>query len=90
MVRDRLGSFMSRAGCENWLNSWLANYVSPKDDLSITHKAKYPLREARVDVAEVPGKPGVYRAVVFLRPQFQLEELSVSLRVIVELPALAH
>lgn len=90
MVRDRLGTFTSRADCQNWLNAWLTNYVSPKDDLSITEKAKYPLRDGRVEVTEAPGKPGVYVAAVYLRPQFQLEELSVSLRVIVELPAVAH
>src|SRR5262249_16514835 len=66
MVRDRLGSFMSRAECENWLNAWLANYVTHEDGLSIAVKARYPLREGRVDVTEVPGKPGVYRAVAFL------------------------
>ena len=90
MVRDRLGSFMSRADCENWLNAWLANYVTREDGLSIADKARYPLREGRVDVTEVPGKPGVYRAVAFLRPHFQLDELSVSMRVVVELPAVEH
>ena len=50
-------------------------------------KARCPLREARVDVSEVPGKPGVYRAVAFLRPHFQLDELTVSLRLVAELPA---
>jgi type VI secretion system protein ImpC len=50
-------------------------------------KARCPLREARVDVSEIPGKPGCYRAVVFLRPHFQLEELTVSLRLVADLPA---
>jgi type VI secretion system protein ImpC len=45
------------------------------------------LREARIDVSEVPGKPGVYKAVAFLRPHFQLDELTVSLRLVAELPA---
>jgi len=47
------------------------------------------LREARVDVEEVKGKPGVYRAVAYLRPHFQLDELNVSLRLVAELPASA-
>ena len=51
-----------------------------------TLKAKYPLREARVDVTDVPGKPGAYNAVVFLRPHFQLEELTASIRLVAELP----
>ena len=51
--------------------------------------AWFVLRSARIDVTEVPGKPGVYRAVAFLRPHFQLDELTVSLRLVAELPAAA-
>jgi type VI secretion system protein ImpC len=50
-------------------------------------KAKFPLREARIEVSEIPGKPGAYNAVAFLRPHFQLEELAVSLRLVAKLPA---
>jgi len=50
-------------------------------------KARFPLREARVDVTDVPGKPGSYRAIVFLKPHFQLEELTASIRLVAELPA---
>jgi len=49
-------------------------------------KARRPLSEARVDVREVPGKTGVYRAVAFLKPHYQLDELTVSLRLVAELP----
>jgi type VI secretion system protein ImpC len=89
MMRDKIGSFMSRKECEIFLNRWITNYVLENDVAPQEQKAKYPLREARVDVAEVPGKPGVYRAVAFLRPHFQLDELSVSLRLVAELPAAA-
>ncbi len=77
---------MSRQEAEIFLNRWIKNYVLANDVAPAEQKAKYPLREARVDVAEVPGKPGVYRAVAFLRPHFQLDELSVSLRLVAELP----
>ena len=86
MVRDKIGSFMSRADAEYFLNKWISNYVTPDDTASPETKAKYPLRDARVDVAEVPGKPGCYRAVAFLRPHFQLDELTVSLRLVADLP----
>lgn len=86
MMRDKVGSFMSRSDCETWLNQWIINYVSPDDNASPATKASKPLREARIDVVEVPGKPGVYRAVAFLRPHFQLDELSVSLRLVADLP----
>ena len=87
MMRDKLGSFMSRVECERFLNQWIQNYVTPDDTASPTVKAQHPLREARIDVAEVPGKPGVYRATAFLRPHFQLDELSVGLRLVADLPA---
>lgn len=89
MVRDKIGSFMSRKDAEMFLNQWIMNYVTEDDTASAQVKAQYPLREARVDVAEIPGKPGCYRAVAFLRPHFQLDELSVSLRLVADLPAQA-
>ncbi len=86
MMRDKVGSFMSQEDCKRFLNRWISKYVLNSDDAPASQKAKYPLREARIDVAEVPGKPGVYKAVSFLRPHFQLDELSVSLRLVAELP----
>ncbi len=86
MMRDKIGSFMSHTDCELFLNRWISNYVTTDATAGQSIKAKYPLREARVDVAEIPGKPGCYRAVAFLRPHFQLDELSVSLRLVADLP----
>ena len=90
MMRDKIGSFMSRTDCERWLNQWIQQYVTPDDTASPAVKASHPLREARIEVFEVAGKPGVYRAVAFLRPHFQLDELSVSLRLVTELPKSAR
>jgi len=87
MMRDKIGSFMSREEAEVFLNRWITQYVTPDDSASPATKAQRPLREARIDVAEIPGKPGCYRAVAFLRPHFQLDELTVSLRLVAELPA---
>lgn len=86
MMRDKIGSFMSRSECELFLNRWIANYVTMDDNAPQSVKASKPLREARIDVMEIPGKPGAYRAVSFLRPHFQLDELSVSLRLVADLP----
>jgi len=90
MMRDKIGSFMSRTDTERFLNQWISNYVTPDDTASAATKAQFPLREARIDVSEVAGKPGVYRAAAFLRPHFQLDELSVSLRLVAELPKQAR
>jgi type VI secretion system protein ImpC len=87
IMRDKIGSFMTRQNCEDYLNRWITNYVLLDDNAGQAAKAQYPLRQARVDVSEVRGKPGVYRAVAFLRPHFQLDELTVSLRLVAELPA---
>lgn len=86
IMRDKIGSFASRQNVQDFLNTWLAQYVLLDDSASQEAKAKYPLREAHVDVVEVPGKPGVYRAAAFLRPHFQLDELTISLRLVAELP----
>lgn len=90
MMRDKIGSFMSRSECESFLNRWIMNYVVANDNAGPEMKAQRPLREARVEVAEVSGKPGVYQAIAFLRPHFQLDELTVSLRLVAELPASAR
>jgi type VI secretion system protein ImpC len=86
MMRDKIGSFTSRSQCERFLNDWINTYTVGVDDVSPAIKAKNPLREARVEVVDIPGKPGAYRAIAFLRPHFQLDELSVSLRLVADLP----
>jgi type VI secretion system protein ImpC len=87
IMRDKIGSFASRQGVQDYLNNWLAQYVLLDDSASQEAKSKFPLREAHVEVAEIPGKPGCYRAAAFLRPHFQLDELTVSLRLVADLPA---
>src|SRR5439155_18050309 len=79
MMRDKIGSFMSRKDCQDFLNQWINQYVAV-GQVGATIKAQKPLSEAKIEVSEVPGKPGVYRAVCFFKPHFQLDELSVSLR----------
>lgn len=86
MMRDKIGSFQTKDQISTFLNRWISQYVTADDAAQQAVKAKYPLREARVDVSEVPGKPGAYRATVFLRPHFQLEELTASIRLVAELP----
>ncbi|HMD86981.1 MAG TPA: type VI secretion system contractile sheath large subunit [Terriglobia bacterium] len=86
MMRDKVGSFMSRDDCWRFLNRWISQYVTQDDNADQATKAKFPLREARVDVEEIKGKPGCYRAISYLRPHFQLDEISVSLRLVATLP----
>ena len=86
MMRDKIGSFMSREQCQKFLNEWIKNYVLLDDFASQDIKAKFPLRDAQIEVSEDPAKPGVYTAVAFLRPHFQLDELTVSLRLVARLP----
>lgn len=86
MMRDKVGSFMTKENVSDYLNKWIADYVLLDDRASQSAKASYPLREARIDVEDVVGKPGVYKAVVYLRPHFQLDELTASIRLVAELP----
>jgi type VI secretion system protein ImpC len=90
MMRDKIGSFKSRQDIETYLNKWIMQYVIAKDEAGHELKARFPLREARIDVVETPGKPGCYKAVVFLKPHFQLEELATSIRLVTDLPARAN
>jgi type VI secretion system protein ImpC len=87
IMRDKIGSFMTRDNVSGFLNAWIADYVLLNDEAPQSVKAQFPLREARVDVTEVPGRPGAYKAVVYLKPHFQLDELTVSLRLVANLPA---
>ena len=86
MARDKIGSFMEATDCEVWLNRWIRNYVNANESAGQEMKARYPLREAKVEVKEVPGKPGVYNAVAYLRPWLQMEELSTSMRMVARIP----
>jgi type VI secretion system protein ImpC len=87
MARDRIGSFTSRDECQRWLNEWINTYVHPSPETAgQASLAAKPLSEARIDVREVKGRPGHYEAVAYLKPHYQLEALSVSMRLVADLP----
>lgn len=86
LARDKIGSFMEPEDCEAWLNRWILNYVNADEAAGQESRAKYPLAEAKVEVEEVPGSPGVYHAKAWLKPWLQLEELSTSLRLVAKIP----
>lgn len=86
MGRDKVGAFMEASDCEAWLNRWIINYVNGNPDAGQDMKAKYPLAEAKVEVREIPGRPGSYNAVAWLRPWLQMEELTTSLRMVARIP----
>ncbi|WP_432729346.1 type VI secretion system contractile sheath large subunit [Variovorax sp. W6] len=88
IVRDKIGSFKEREDMQRWLNKWIMNYVDgdPANSSEIT-KAQKPLAAAEVIVEEVEGNPGYYTSKFFLRPHYQLEGLTVSLRLVSKLPS---
>jgi type VI secretion system protein ImpC len=88
MVRDKIGSFKERDDMEAWLNSWIQQYVDgdPANSSEDT-KSRKPLAAAEVVVEEVEGNPGYYTSRFFLRPHYQLEGLTVSLRLVSKLPS---
>jgi type VI secretion system protein ImpC len=88
IVRDKVGSFKERADMEKYLNNWIMNYVDGDPaNSSETTKSQKPLAAAEVTVEEVPGNPGYYTSKFFLRPHYQLEGLTVSLRLVSKLPS---
>jgi type VI secretion system protein ImpC len=86
MARDKIGSFMEVDDCGRWLNRWINNYVNVAEGSGQEIRAKYPLREAKVEVTQIPGSPGSYNAVAYLRPWLQMEELTASLRLVARIP----
>mgnify|MGYP000616250614 CR=1 FL=1 len=87
MVRDKIGSFKERADMQRFLNDWIVQYVEPDPNATEDAKARRPLAAAEVAVEEVEGNPGYYRSKFFLRPHYQLEGLTVSLRLVSKLPS---
>ncbi len=86
MARDKIGSFMEASDCEEWLNRWIQNYVNADSGAGQEMKARYPLAEAKVTVKEIPGAPGSYNAVAWMRPWLQMEELTTSMRMVARIP----
>jgi len=86
MARDKIGSTMERGDCQEWLNDWISNYVCDPATAGDETKAERPLSEARVEVAEIAGRPGWYEAIAYLRPHFQMETLGASMRLVAEVP----
>ena len=84
--RDKIGSFMEASECEAWLNRWIQNYANSNQNPGQAMKLQYPLLEAKVTVREIPGRPGSYNAVAWLRPWLQLEELTTSMRLVARIP----
>ena len=85
IARAKVGSFAEAVDVELQLQRWILNYVNANAAGGQALKARYPLQDARVEVTEVPGRPGSYNAVFWLRPWLQLEELTVSLRMVARL-----
>jgi type VI secretion system protein ImpC len=87
IVRDKVGSFQERNDVETWLNNWITKYVTTDSTASEEVKSRYPLSAAEVVVEDIEGNPGYYSAKFFLRPHYQLEGLTVSLRLVSKLPS---
>jgi type VI secretion system ImpC/EvpB family protein len=83
--RDKLGSFTGPADCEEYLRCWLLNYTTSNDNAGQELKARYPLREAKVQVRERADKPGSYVCVVHLRPHYQLDQMTAAVRLATDL-----
>lgn len=86
LARDKIGSFLEVSDAEKWLNKWINQYVNANPDSGPDMKAKYPLADALVKVTVIPGQPGAYNAVAWMRPWLQLEELTTSMRLVARIP----
>ena len=85
MIRDKIGSFLTANDCEDYLRDWLFKYTTGRDDLEWEEQARYPLKEAAVQVKEHPAKPGSYLCVIHLKPHYQLDQMVSELELVTEL-----
>jgi type VI secretion system protein ImpC len=90
ITRDSLGSFKSREECEHSLNAWISQYASDTETLSQAAAAARPLSAASVQVVDDETLPGAFKAIIYLRPRFQIGELDVSFKLVVDLPEAVH
>ena len=86
MARDGIGSFKEPGDVEDSLNRWINNYVNANPSAGQENRAKYPLREAKVTVQVVPGQPGSFQVIAWMRPWLQFEELTASMRIVASIP----
>jgi type VI secretion system ImpC/EvpB family protein len=89
ITRDKVGSFATAIDVEEYLRKWLMRYTTASDTSGPEIKARFPLREARVQITERPDKPGTYRSVIHLRPHYQLDQMVSSVRLVAELAGAA-
>ena len=87
MGRDRVGSYATAEDCEAAMQKWISGYVNANTRAGPEMMARYPLADARVSVSELPGKPGHYGCTIHLQPQFQLDDVSATFRLVTEVPA---
>lgn len=85
IIRDKVGSFITAEDCEDYLREWLFKYTTGREDLEWEEQAKYPLREAAVEVKNHPEKPGSYLCIIHLRPHYQLDHMVSELELVTEL-----
>ena len=85
MIRDKVGSFLTADECERYLQNWLHRYTTGREDLEWDEQARYPLREARVNVREKPSAPGQYICIIYLKPHYQLDNMVSELELVTEL-----
>jgi type VI secretion system protein ImpD len=88
--RSYVGTMLTAEECQRAMQKWLMKYCDADDSASREAKARHPLREASVEVREIPGKSGSYACTLFLRPHFQLDDIATGFRLTTQLaPAAA-
>ena len=86
MMRDYIGSYKTKKELSDMLNNWIAGYVLKTENAPETAKAKKPLSDAKITIEENPRRPGVYQAVAYLKPHFQLDAVDFSMRLVADVP----
>jgi type VI secretion system protein ImpD len=84
-IRDKVGTYKTADEIEKKLQNWLLNYSTGNDNLSLELRARYPLRESRVEVREIAGRPGAFSCIMHLQPHYRAEQVAAAFRLSMKL-----
>jgi len=84
-ARSRIGGFTEPQELEDRLSKWLNEYTADDNNSSAEVRARFPLREASVQIREHPEKPGTFLCVMQLCPHYQMDTMSAGIRLTTEM-----
>jgi type VI secretion system ImpC/EvpB family protein len=83
--RDMVGSRMEPDDIRLEFDDWIRRYTLNQPSASLENKIKFPLFDADVQITDIAGKSGAYKAVFDLQPHYEIENISAKIRLMTDL-----